>query len=56
MTKDWQAGFRAALEKVAQDWADKGFRSHDEVQSIEVQAFLDSRHVHYPEYWSETTI
>lgn len=41
--------WREALEKVANDWASKGFCGHDEIQSIEVQAFLDTRHVHYPE-------
>jgi hypothetical protein len=47
-------GFCAALEKVANDWRERGFRTHDEIQSIEVQAFLDSRHVHYPEAWPDT--
>jgi hypothetical protein len=47
-------GFCAALAKVANDWRERGFRTHDEIQSIEVQAFLDSRHVHYPEAWPDT--
>jgi hypothetical protein len=44
-------GCKKALAKVAQDWRERGFRTHDEIQAIEVQAFLDSRHVHYPECW-----
>lgn len=45
----YKQGFIDALEKVASDWASKEFRGHDEIQSVEVQAFLDTRHVHYEE-------
>lgn len=45
----YKQGFIDALEKVASDWASKEFRGHDEIQSCEVQAFLDTRHVHYEE-------
>ena len=45
----YKQGFADALEKVASDWASKEFRGHDEIQSCEVQAFLDTRHVHYEE-------
>jgi len=45
----YKQGFADALEKVASDWASKEFRGHDEVQGVEVQAFLDTRHVHYEE-------
>ena len=45
----YKQGFADALEKVASDWASKEFRGHDEIQGAEVQAFLDTRHVHYEE-------
>lgn len=38
-----------ALQKVAQDFHDKAFLSTEMIGVVEVQAFLDSRHVHYPE-------
>lgn len=43
-----QRGWTAALNKVAQDFHD----SYDNlglIGVVEVRAFLDSRHVHYPE-------
>lgn len=45
----------AILSKVAQDWADREWRPSDTVGANEVQAFLDSRHVHYQECrkWQE---
>ena len=46
---EYQQGFKDALTKVANEWASKSFRGHDEIQSCEVQAFLDTRHVHYEE-------
>ena len=45
----YKQGFIDALGKVGSDWASKEFRGHDEIQSCEVQAFLDTRHVHYEE-------
>ena len=43
------AVWRVALEKVAQDFYDSFGHSGSEINIIEVQAFLDSRIVHYPE-------
>lgn len=40
--------YREALNDVARDWASYEFRGHDNVTSLEVQTFLDTRHVHYP--------
>lgn len=45
----YKQGFIDALEKVAQDFANKGLRSQDEMSACEIQAFLDTRHVHYEE-------
>jgi predicted RNA-binding Zn-ribbon protein involved in translation (DUF1610 family) len=42
-------GFLAALEKVANEWHGKEFRYGEQIGCDEVQAFLDTRHVHYPE-------
>ena len=41
--------WREALNKVAQDFHDSYRYAGPEIGYIEVQAFLDSRHVHYPE-------
>lgn len=45
--------FLAAINKVAQDWADT-YASENiggDIGVCEVSAFLNSRHVHYPECW-----
>ena len=38
-----------AINKVAQDWCDNYGAHITSVNGVEVQAFLDTRHVHYPE-------
>jgi len=45
----YRQGFADALEKVAREFQDKGFCSTDDIGVVEVQAFLDTRHVHYEE-------
>jgi len=43
----------AALTKVALDWHEhvKDWGYGNDINKVEVQAFLDSRHVHYQECW-----
>jgi len=55
--EEYRKAFVAALDKVAQDWADtygNANRSQDQINICEVSAFLDSRHVHYSECWPPT--
>lgn len=44
-----RAGFRAALNKVTQDFADNVYEIGGDIGTNEVLAFLGSRIAHYPE-------
>jgi hypothetical protein len=50
----FRKGFCAALEKVAAEFHDKEFRYGETIGADEVQAFLDTRHVHYEECRQES--
>ena len=54
--EEYRKAYVDALTKVAMDWQEKvkDWGHNSDVVIIEVQAFLDSRHVHYPECWPPT--
>ena len=49
IAESYRAGFRAALEKVTQDFADNIYQIGGDIGTNEVLAFLESRIVHYVE-------